>query len=208
MKITTSNPEKLVIVDFPYVIGFFCLVGAGVLGCQVVKLWLNHTLQQKDMMGMGLGFALFFAAGSIFAKRSVFTFDIARRQLIWSRRGLFTWKGATVPFSQITDVTVQTSSDSDSTTHRVALTTTQGILPLTESYSGGGDRPARAIGIAIRRALGLPEQPEAEVDAHDLRALIASGQIINAIKLVREGRHCSLAEAKKIVDDMMKSPGA
>jgi hypothetical protein len=208
MKITRSDREKLVIVDFPYVIGAILFLGALIMLGGLFKLLAQGGIQRNELIGHLLCFGLFFFGGVLLTKRSMFEFDLARRQLIWSRIGFFTRQGGTVPFGQITGATVQSIPGSGSgLSYRVALTTTQGDIPLTDAYGGGLEKACKAIRNAINLALGFPTLPENQTDEADLRALIGSGRVIDAIKLVRERRGCGLAEAKDIVDRMKAGVG-
>ena len=206
MKITRSDSEKLVVVDFPYVVGGILFFGASIMAVQLFIVLAHGEISAKEIIGPFLAFSLFFFGGALLTKRSVFEFDLARRQLIWSRIGIFTRKGGTVPFGMITEAVVQTTTNgrNSSLCYRVALTTRQGDIPLSENYSGGQKNAYETLRTAINRTLGFAQSPDEQRDDSDLRALVANGKIIDAIQLVRMRRQCSLTEAKKIVDDLGK----
>ena len=68
-------------------------------------------------------------------------------------------------------------------------------------YRSKSDLQARD---AVNEYLGIRPgemEPLAQDDL-DIRGLVAQGRPIEAIRLVRERRGCSLAEAKRIVDQM------
>ena len=48
----------------------------------------------------------------------------------------------------------------------------------------------------------LESKPQDEAEVRELRRMIDGGQMINAIKIIRSRRNCSLAEAKKIAEEL------
>ena len=209
MKITRSDQEKLVIVDFPYGYGVPMLIVALAILGHFLWQFAHEGTKHVEWIGHIFGFALPFLGAILLLKRSVFEFDLARRQLVWSRVGIFGWKGGTVPFSQIKSAYVDSSSDSDGTTYRVSLMLLEGVLPLTTTLSGGIGAKCNTIRDMINEALGVATQlPEGGEDGRndgDIRALVASGRKIAAIEQVRMRRKCSLLEAKTIVEAMGRS---
>lgn len=139
MKITRSDSQKLVIEDFPYALGALAFSGAVVLLWCSVSLLVEGTAKKSEALGAFLGFLLCFSFGSVMAKRSVFEFDLVSRQLTWKRRGLFCRKGGTIPFDEIESANPESpkgGSRDGSPTYRLVLKTKNGVIPLTDSYSG------------------------------------------------------------------------
>ncbi len=211
MKITQSNAEKLVIVDFPWLIGGFCIIGAGGFLTQLVNGLMRNAMSSKEIWINITGFSLLACCGLFSSKRIAFSFDLRLRQLTWSRRGLLTGTQGTLSFSRISSVNLETTMDSENKgqLYRVTLTTNESVLPLTMAYTDG-EAGHQAIRNAIAQALGIQIQSavrdtDVSVAGLDLkadvaiRAMIARGEIIQAIKEVRALHNCGLAEAKKIV---------
>jgi hypothetical protein len=207
MKITCSNSEKLIIVDFPYVIGLFMLLFASVIAFLFSRDILRHDLGHGGVVGACGGIALLLFGSTALTKRTIFTFDRVRSELVWSRMGLLGRKGATVPFDQITGSIVQADLGNKSRCYRVALTTKHGVLPLTESYSGIQNPSCETVSGAINEFLGINKQQQAQATEADLRALIADKRFIEAIQMTKNLRGCSLSEAKKIVDKLTVASG-
>ena len=131
----------------------------------------------------------------VFLRRERFEFDTFRKRLRWSKSSVFRKTSGEVPFANISDVLIEETRDSDGSTYRLALRTTTGLLPFTAAYFGN-DTYWEPIAIRMRTLLGLAQpQPDSL-----LRAFIADGRIIDAVKLVRAENGLGLAEAKAEVD--------
>lgn len=213
MKITRQDGEKLVIVDLPILKSLIFLGSAAALGYHLLKVYLGGGyIEQKELIGQGISCLVFFGVGAILFQRSVFTFDLGLRQLTWSRTSLFGRRGATVPFDQIIGAVVQSSrSSKGGLSFRVALTTfgttipTLGAtIPLTVSYSGGADIKCQEICDAINKFLGKTPVSPSQSDEAALLAIIASGDLVYAARLVSEQSHCSMDEAHRIVGGLIQ----
>lgn len=211
MKITRNDSERLVIVDFPFFFGFiFVAIGALAIWRAVYDA-LKPVHQTSEIVWCSVIGVFFILGAGVFVNRCVFDFDLRLRQLYWSRTGLFGRKGGTVPLGNITGCMVQmTVGDKGSLDYRVALQTVDGELPITATYSGGAAVACERARAAIDHALGLAPTSTPEMDDANLRNMIQRGFPIAAIALIREKRGCSLAEAKKIVDDLRQkaAPGS
>ena len=207
MKITRNDSEQLVIADFPWLAGLVFAFGLIVSGACAIQGYFSHALNQKEWLGLG-ALALFcLIAGSLSVNRCVFIFDLAHRQLTWSRAGLFGRKGGLVPFDQLTGAVVEVMSDPSTKdrrlSHRLAVKTRTGEIPLTAGYySGLKGKSFDEIRDTINRALGKSAISPERANDDEVHAMIADMQSDDAIKLVQERRGCSLLEARQIVADM------
>jgi hypothetical protein len=199
VKIVRSDARSLVIVDFPYLIGAVAFPCALFLLVRAI-LFVAEGGPRGDVIGCSLGGLMFFMGGAVFTKRSAFEFDLVRRRLTWSRRGLFTRAGGTLPIDEIRSATVQSLNNGDTPTYRVALLTAGGKIPLTDAYSGGRQR-ADAIRSAINDALKLNVDANVQVES-DILELARAGRTIDAVKLTRERYGYDLAQAKQFVDEL------
>ena len=112
MRITESHDRRLVIVDFPYVIGVFAWSFAAALLVLAIDAAVRR-LGIPQTLGAFAAALMCFLVGAALTKRSEFVFDLVEKQLTWRRRGLFTNKGGVVPFEQIRDVIVDRCNNSD-----------------------------------------------------------------------------------------------
>lgn len=203
MKISTQNRERLVVVDFPWLIGLITFGAAIALALHLFQAY--DAMTRKDVFGLGFAIAFLVAAGGAMTNRIAFDFDLTLRQLRWSRVGLFGYKGGTVPFDQITGANLQTSTGKNGApTYRIALRTLGEVLPLTVTYSGGQEKSYRTICDAINQALGKTIKTGAPNGDQEILDLVADGQLIEAIRRVRARDNCGLKEAKDIVDRMKR----
>ena len=110
MKVTRSDSEKLVIVEFPWPLGvFLLLMGLASLGYLLTG---PDDLTKNDEIALYIVVGLLFLGSAYVTKKSVFEFDLRLRQLKWSRVSLFGRTGATLAFEQITGVKVESTPDS------------------------------------------------------------------------------------------------
>jgi len=201
MRITRSDPEHLVIVDFPKLLGV-TLFSASLLCLSRLMYCLGHPeITHRELPGCVIGALVFFGGGCLFAKRSVFDFDLVTQQLRWHRRGLFGHKGGVVLFESITSVAVESSSFplTSVLSYRVTLYTTQGTIPMTESYGLGEGPGCEQVRAAICQALQKSLAGQME---NDILALAAAGRKLDAIKLVARRYKLSVTQATQFVDDL------
>jgi hypothetical protein len=212
MKISREG-NRLVISDtqffFPF---FFAAFGSSMACVETTKLFDGGKFSFGAAVMVFFG-GLFGLLGISLLGRSSFTFDQLQQQLTWKKTGIFGSKSGVVPFAQIRWAYVEndpsnfTAPKQGSGSYtRLALALKDGTLPFSPVYSGnasaGWERGRDAINDFLGRkpgegTMGTPDD--------DIRKLVAAGQLVEAIKLVRERLDCSLGEAKQIVDDL-KSP--
>jgi hypothetical protein len=212
MKITREG-NRLEIADtqvlFPL---FFALFGVGMACAEATKLFDagKFSLSAAVMVFFG---GVFFLVGIALLGRSSFTFDQLQQQMTWKKTGIFGSKSGVVPFAQIRWAYVENDPNqfaapargSGSYT-RLTLALLEGSMPFSGVYSSnaaaGWERARDAINDFLGRKPG--EGPMGTPD-DDIRKLVKAGQLVEAIKLVRERLDCSLDEAKQIVDDLKSS---
>ncbi|MBI5437802.1 MAG: hypothetical protein HY936_02455 [Nitrosomonadales bacterium] len=146
--------------------------------------------------------ALFFFAGY---EKSDFSFDLQTRILAWSRRRGFFRRNGTVPFAAIERVVLQSCMGNDRyyPSHRVALITSNGELPLTAFYEH--DDMNEVIAERIRSFLAMPPGSLLE---DSVESFVESGRNVDAIRLLREKSGISLAEAHNTVARIKDGKGS
>jgi ribosomal protein L7/L12 len=77
-------------------------------------------------------------------------------------------------------------------------------LPVTVGYRPDGDGSVLHIASRIRALLGHDSD---ETHLHNVRALIAAGKTIDAIRVLREEEGLSLVDAKRRVEELTPSNG-
>jgi hypothetical protein len=153
MKIIAESPDRLMLEDRPWILGgilvgvilFFVLIA--LLTAQG-NLWLG--------LGMGLGAAMFGLAFVVFVRRVIVIFDRGARAVVIRSVSLLGQSEQTLALAHLRGAVVETSisrssgggrRSGTSKTHRPALQTPDGLVPLTQIYSGGpgAERAAAAI---------------------------------------------------------------
>jgi hypothetical protein len=199
MKITRQDSSALVVVDFPWLLGFFIFPFAAAL----LYIAVSTAVRGQGIGGTvayGAGALVVAFAGSFFVKRCAFEFDLVRRECTWRRRGIFGERSGTLPFDCIRHCVVQSTTSNNTTTYRITLQTEDGDIPLTQAYTTGEQRP-RSVCETINRTLNL--QPQAAIE-DEILDLARKGQKIEAIRLARERYGYDLTRAKDFVEGLLQ----
>lgn len=167
--------------DRPILSVFALLLFAATL---IFGAWRRYEIHGFD--------ALFFVIVVLFALAVVgsltlptiqFSFDPARKIIVWTSQSFTKRDGGRLDFSDVRNVVLQATSGDDSPlTYRVALSTKDKTLPLSCSYSGNRAGVER-LAIEIRGLLGMP----ADTLVRDsIAAMDAAGKTIDARSMQRE----------------------
>jgi hypothetical protein len=161
MKIIEDTPDRLTLEDRPWILGvilavvilIFVLIA---LLTVAENIWLG--------LGMGLGALMFGLAFVAFVRRVIVIFDRGAGAVVIRSVSLLGQKEQTLALPDLRGAIVETivshstrssgggRKRSTSQTHRPSLQTAQGVVPLTEIYSGGAG--AAAAVAAINEWLG------------------------------------------------------
>lgn len=197
--------RSIVFEDRPLVLpAIFGAAATFLAGHAVVQY---QALLDGEKEALGLIFSALFAAlaAALFFRRDYFVFDLDRRRLSWRKWSLFKRSAGAVDFAEIAGVTVESMSGSEGgASYRIALRTPAGALPLTETYSGDNNT-WQPMAARLRTVLGMTA---AAGDDDDLRALVAQGRHIDAIRQLREARDLSLTDAKAEIDRLRREQEA
>lgn len=155
------------------------------------------------LVGLLASAATCFLIAIVFLERAWFEFSAATRLVTWRRRWALQARSGSMPFDSIQSVLVERPiGDQGTPSRRVTLRTRTGEeIPLTVGYRPDGDDAAVRIAGRIRRVLG---DDAAMTPVQHVKALLAAGRTIDAIRLVREAEGLTLAEAKQRVEDLAK----
>jgi hypothetical protein len=201
-----TRPDGSVVVRAPGSLRFVLLL----LGAAVLAAVLAQEPREVGRVSLGvLGSLLPFTLAAVLEQAS-FHFDPTQRRLRWSRRSLFRALAGEIPFDEISAVSVRVRFETDTDSRRgrrrpayqVVLGTSAGEIPLWNAWVGDERGPARAAE-AIRALLG--HAPAAPAPA-SIEALVASGQLVDAVKLARAQLGLSLEQAKRHVEGLQGGP--
>ena len=198
MHITRRTNQELVVLDSSIWISVFLLF---------VSAFVSYRLfAQADQKGL-LIVALFLLFAALFWRREVVVFDAARQRATWTRRRLFKVATGTIPFSGIISgiiaIGLETTSAGHSLSYRLAILTTEGSIPMSDSYEGNLQKYEEVkqeilefVGIAPDKATSAGPAPSTGIDDEvSVRSLLKQGRKIDAIQLVRTTQNLSLTEA-------------
>jgi hypothetical protein len=137
----------------------------------------------------------------VFLERAWFQFAPNTRTVTWRRRWAMRQRSGSMPFGSIQSVLVERPiGDEGTPSRRITLRTIDGReIPITVGYRPDADGTTVRIASRIRAVLGH------EADAthmSNVRALIAAGRTIDAIRVVREEEGLSLLDAKRRVEEI------
>lgn len=191
-----QSGDKIVFSSGPGLTAYATLLaGLGLCGAGLAALagWLS--LEESALIPIGFGFLLA-CGGLLLFKWESTVFDRAERRILWSKQSLLSARKGEIPFAAVERLLIDTTrSETAISTARLILRAGPETLPLTAYYSR-----SRAEWLPVKRRieqiLGLPQGSLED----DLRALKAQGQVIEAVKLLRQERGLGLREAKEEVD--------
>jgi hypothetical protein len=175
------------------------LFGVGALfAAQAIYDVTIGTRGTDRMIGLLGAIAVCVGSGLVLWERSHFIFDPRTRTVRWRRRWAWSEKSGTLEFSQLRNVIAQTMGESrEYPDRRISLQTVEGsLVPLTQGYAPDAKGELVQLAGRIRDLLGAATPAS---DEGTLRALVGSGQTMEAIRLLRE-QGMSLTEAKQRLD--------
>ena len=198
MKVTQPSPDELIVSDFPWFTGGACaLIFVSSLTLSVYRMAM-HAGGLGETYGPLLGAPIGGLGTWYFLRRIVIQFDRRIGLATWKRWSVAGTTGGAIPLSDIKDVVTEPLPGNHGTTYRVVLVTSDGRWPLTDYYVGNL-YSCNKVTEALLAFLSLPPKPDASSFAENLRYLVDSGKKIEAIKLVRQQRTLSLAEAQALI---------
>ena len=142
----------------------------------------------------------------VFLERAWFQFAPATRIVTWRRRWALRQRSGSIPFGSVQSVLVERPIGDDGTpSRRIVLKTIAGEdIPMTVGYRPDADGAVLHIADRIRVLLG---HDSGATHMHNVRALIAAGKTIDAIRILREEEGLSLVDAKRRVEDIAAAQG-
>jgi hypothetical protein len=125
-----------------------------------------------------------------------------RRVIEWERRWAWQHHAGTLAFDDIRFVAIEVPiGDVGVPSRRIVLHTTAGaLIPVTAGYRPDADDQIARAAESLRVMLGHAARP---ATAETVRALVASGRKVDAIKLLVEEEKLSLSEAKARIDALL-----
>ena len=189
--------DRIIFEDAPVVVpAVFGLAALFVLG-RFVLIQLGLVVPEHPSWTLLLTAAISLGCALVFFRRDSTIFDEAARSLTWSKWTPLGRTGGAIAYDEITGVTVETMSGSETVpSARVVVHTATDTVPLTAHYSASLDR-WEPVAIRIRQLVGLGT---ADLTEDSLRAMVAQGRKIDAVRHLRLKTGMSLADARHAVE--------
>jgi|RhiMethySRZTD1v2_1073278.scaffolds.fasta_scaffold00346_23 hypothetical protein len=141
----------------------------------------------------------------VFLERAWFEFAPDRQTVTWRRRWALQNRSGSIPFRSIRSVLVeQPIGDEGTPSRRITLKTVNGDIPITVGYRPDADGLVVEIARRLRALLG---HDTGATHMANVKALVAAGKTIDAIRVLREEEGLSLVEAKRRVEEIVATRG-
>jgi hypothetical protein len=142
----------------------------------------------------------------VFLERVWFQFAADTHILTWRRRWALRERSGSIPFDSIESVIVERPIGDDGTpSRRIVLKSESGeMIPITVGYRPDADGIVLQIADKIRARLG---HNTGATHMRNVKALVAAGRNIDAIRVLREEEGLTLVDAKRRVDELRSREG-
>jgi hypothetical protein len=201
MKLDERGDGSIVVTYDSTTLARLALVGAGVFLAVAGYDVFAGARGTERLVGLLGAAATCLLIAIVLLERTWFQFAADTRTLTWRRRWALRERSGSVPFGSIQSVLVERPIGDDGTpSRRITLKTTSGEeIPITVGYRPDGDGMVLQIASRIRLVLG---HDAGATHLHNVRALMAAGRTIDAIRVLREEEGLSLVEAKRRIEEM------
>lgn len=215
MKIRNLPDDCLELSESSPLVRWACAAFAVLLpALMLCGAWLEGWPGWERVLGTGVGTVAAALVAAVLQDWH-FLFNPRRRTLTWRRRNWFRDRRGVMPFADIRDVVVSSQLETDSESpnlrrwhYSVTLATRAGPFLLTQTSSAGKEE-YEALADAVRAVLGERQGEAPKVDdlsdEVQVAKLLAAGQKLAAIALLRERQGLGLAEAKVRVEQIGKA---
>ena len=193
---------KLIVEDRPFVVPAVFALSAIVLAGIGIGIQFGYIEHEQPAWQAFASSALSAAVAMVFFSRERNIFDPEAGQFRWSKWNLLRETRGAIPFADITSVTLETSSSSETVPScRITVHTTTDAVPLSRFYSSSAaiQEPTAEL---IRSVIGLETK---DLTEDSVRAMVAAGRKIDAIRLLRIRNRLGLKEAKVEVERLSRS---
>lgn len=200
MKVREAG-AKLIVEDRPFVVpGVFALSAIVLVGIGI-GIQFGYVEHEQPAWQAFVSSALSAAVAIVFFSRERNIFDPEARQFSWSKWNLLRETRGTIAFADITSVTLQTTSSTETVPScRITVHTKTGTVPLSRFYSSSVEvqEPTAEL---VRAVIGLKTK---DLTEDSVRAMVAAGRKIDAIRFLRIRNGLGLKEAKEEVERLSK----
>lgn len=203
MKTQERSDGSLLIHESWQLMRSACVVGGGLLPAVMLFAASGHdAINYSRIIGAFFGTAVLWLVAASVTDRQLL-FDAGAKTLTWTTRNWFRTRSERLAFSDIRDVIVTQRRTRDDDTNRgyleysAALVTAAGQKPLTSTYGRNKQEYEKLVATVMRI---LSQSARIDGGDTDVRRLIAAGQMIDAVSLIRAQKGIGLTEAKALAE--------
>ena len=203
MEMTKSADGSLLLTYDGRLWSRWLLGGALLMSATAVYDMTIGTRGDDRLIGLIGGIATCAGAAAVMFETARWRVDPFHRRIEWERRWAFQHRSGTLAFADVRHVAIEVPIGDDGVpSRRVVLHMHDGsMIPVTVGYRPDGDNRIVDAAEALRALLGHQAKPSA---VEVVRALLASGRKIDAVKVLVEQEQLSLSEAKARIDALGK----
>lgn len=175
------------------------LGGAMLMAATAIYDMTIGTRGDGRLIGLIGGIATCAGAAAVMWETARWRVDPFHRRIEWDRRWAFQHRSGTLPFADVRHVAIEVPIGDDGVpSRRVVLHMLDGsMIPVTVGYRPDADNRIAGAAEALRALLGHDAKPPVD---EVVRALLASGRKVDAVKVLVEQEQLSLSDAKARID--------
>lgn len=196
----TKNPDGSLLLTYDGRLWSKWLLGPAVLMAATAVYDMTIGTRGDDrLIGLIGGVVTFVGAAAVMWETARWRVDPFHRRIDWDRRWAWQHRSGRLPFADVRYVAIEVPiGDEGVPSRRIVLHLHDGsVIPVTAGYRPDGDNRIAQAAESFRALLGHDAKPPVD---EAVRALVASGRKVDAVKVLVEEEQLSLTEAKARLD--------
>ena len=195
----TKNPDGSLLLTYDGRLWSRWLLGPALVMAATAVYDLTIGRGDDRLIGLIGAMATLLGVAAVMYETARWRVDPFHRIIEWDRRWAFQHRCGTLPFADIRHVHIEVPiGDEGVPSRRIVLHLVDGsMIPVTIGYRPDGDNHIAQAAESIRTLLGHAAKPPVD---EMVRALLASGRRVDAVKVLVEHEKISLSEAKSRLD--------
>ena len=196
----TKNPDGSLLLTYDGRLWSKWLFGLGLVFAATAVYDLTIGTRGDDrLIALIGGIATCAGAAAVMWETARWRVDPSSRRIDWDRRWAWQHRSGTLQFTDVRYVAIEVPiGDEGIPSRRIVLHMHDGsMMPLTAGYRVDGDNHIVQAAESVRSLLGHTPKPTPD---EVVRALLASGRNVDAVKILVEEEKLSLSDAKARLD--------
>jgi len=199
----TKAPDGALLLSYDGRIWSKWLLGGALLIAVTAVYDLTIGRGDDRLIGLIGATATLLGIAAVMFETARWRVDPFHRTIEWDRRWAFQHRSGTLRFADVRHVAIEVPiGDNGVPSRRIVLHLIDGsMIPVTVGYRPDGDNHIANAAESIRALIGHDTKPPVD---DVVRALVASGRKIDAVKVLVEEEKLSLTEAKARLDALSR----